>query len=409
MQIYRLNHLKFFLVFFNGLILCSCGGSDSAALDPVINARGIALNCSSPYAYQQPANSETGISVTSMQGKAIDSVLIVKMLSELHCGARDHGINSVLIDIGGDLVVEEYYPGFVSASNRQIIDYDLDTLHVQASVQKSFVSALLGIAVSEGYLQIDESLFSLFPEYSDIDWFEPYVISDENYQKADITIKDALIMSAGLAWDEGSTYYGHPNNSVTKMNQSADPFKYVFVQPLVSAPAQRFEYNTGLSNILKEILTRRTGVSVSEYAQQTLFNRLSIDNYFWDEHLSLRPRDMLKLGKTYLNKGMFGETQVVPAVWVEQSLARLVSLDAGERISGYGYQWWKSDFKIDGQIYQASAALGYGGQQIYIFEQFDAVVVFTSAEYPGQHSDAFTTYSWLNDFILPALISGATH
>lgn len=387
--------------------VAGCGGNDSTTASRGQTLREQALSCSSSYEYLAPTISEYGISLGSLSGSLVDGDLLIQMLSELHCGGRDHGLNSVLIEVEGALVVEEYFPGFISATNRTILDYGTDTLHVQASVQKSFVSSLFGIAESEGYIDIQETLYEIFPDYSDINWMESYEINGVEYRKSDITVEDLLLMAAGFEWNEGAVYYGHPDNPLTQMNASEDPTRFILELPLVYAPGDFFQYNTGLSDILKIILEKKTGLSVVEYAERSLFQALSIQDFFWQNYLSVRPRDMLKLGKMYLNDGNFEGVQVLPEAWVDRSLAGTLSFGSGERIAGYGYQWWVSEFTIDNRIYSANAALGYGGQQIYVFDEFDAVVVFTAAEYPGHHGDTFTTFSWLEDYIVPSLIEGS--
>ncbi len=387
-------------------ILCSCGGGGSQTGS---NARSsVEISCDSPYLYDIPVDTGDGLPTGDILAKDINADLIIEMASLMHCGEFDHQLNSVLISINGDLVFEKYFPGFISADNRNVVNYDRDALHVLASTQKSVQSALVGIALDRGWLASENtSLYEFFPEYTQVDWFEPFVFDGEEYTKADITLRDLLTMSAGFEWDELSTHYGHSDNSLTHMNGAEDGFGHLFQLPLVSPPGRDFVYSTGISNVILEIVQRSTGQDPRDFAASELFIPLGMNNFYWDRSLSMRPRDMLKFGQLYLNQGLWGDDQVLSPDWVAQSLEKTFDFGGGQRMTGYGFQWWHNGFVVDGVEYEASAALGYGGQQILIFEEFDMVVVFTAAEYPAVHGNVRTPYMWLSDYIVPAVVSSS--
>ncbi len=390
------------------LLISACGGDNPSRTRPQSAGpvSSVNISCDSPYEYEVPEQTIDGLPVAHINTKRIDEGLILNMASAMHCGEFDHQLNSILIAINGDLVFEKYFRGFVSADNRQVINYDKDTLHVLASTQKSVQSALMGIAVDQGYINPEASTLSeLFPEYTNIDWNEPFEFNNETHSKLNITVENLLTMSAGFEWDEGSFHYGHPNNSLSIMNNNDDPFAHLFNLPLVSTPGESFTYNTGLSRLILEVTERSTGQNIQDYALTNFFAPLGIDNYYWEIGLSLRPRDMLKFGQLYINNGNWNGQQVISEEWVSSSLEKVFDLGSNQRITGYGYQWWWNEFNVNGQIYEAHAALGYGGQQILLFPEFDAVVVFTASEYPAVHGNPRTPYMWMSDYIVPALAS----
>lgn len=387
-------------------IISGCGGNSYDSGGREINtSRHNNITCTAPYEYTMPSDPEFGIRTAHVADKAVDADRIIEMLSSMHCGGREHQLHSLLVMIGGELVAEMYFPGYVSAGNGTIVNYQRETLHGLASVQKSVSSALIGIAVEEGYIDIDnDALHDYFPDYTSVDWFDTYQFNEQDFRKADISVRDLLTMSAGFDWDESSTHYGDPRNSLRQMTNSGRGLAYLFERDLVAPPGERFQYNTGLSNSLEHILQVATGETIQSFAENTLFAGLGIENYWWEGGLALRPRDMLKFGELYLRGGLFEGVQVLPAWWVEQSMAESFELSPGERIAGYGFQWWISDFTVGDRVVRARAGLGYGGQQIYVFDEFDTVVVFTAAEFNGQHGNASTTYSWMLDYIVPALL-----
>ncbi len=390
-------------------ILCSCGGSGGssgrASYSPQDNS-SYKITCDEDYVYEIPENTGDGLATGDLSTKEIDVDRILEMASLMHCGERDHQLHSILISIDGELVLEKYFPGFISSGNRTVVNYGRDSLHVLASVQKSVVSALMGIAIDQGFLALEDTrLYDLFPEYTNVDWFETYEFDGEEVTKADITLRDLMTMSAGFEWDELSTHYGHAENSLTHFNDAGGDFEYLFQLPLVSPPGRDFVYSTAIANAIKEIVQRSTEQDIEDFAVAELFGPLGIDNFYWELGLSMRPRDLLKFGQLYLNEGSWGGSQIVPSEWVAQTLEKAFDLGSGKRITGYGFQWWHNGFTVDGVEYEASAALGYGGQQIMVFEAFDMVVVFTAAEYPGVHGNTRTPYMWASEYIVPAIVA----
>jgi CubicO group peptidase (beta-lactamase class C family) len=113
------------------------------------------------------------------------------------------------------------------------------------------------------------------------------------------------------------------------MNRSGDWVGYVQDQPLVSVPGTHFNYCSGLSVLLGDILARHAG-DVGQFAETHLFGPLGIDAYEWmlirdGRHqtgggLSLCMRDMARVGQLMLQAGRWNDHQVVSADWVKQCL-----------------------------------------------------------------------------------------
>lgn len=244
----------------------------------------------------------------------------------------------VLIVRGGELVLEEYFGG-----------YRRDAKHMIASCTKSFVSALIGIALDQGRLEgVDSRMFRFFPEY------ERLMSPGEK----DITVSDLLTMTAGFDWDETSTdFKTDPDNILYQMVHSENWTEFVLSRLMLWVPGERFNYCSGCSVLLGSILYKATGLPADLFAEIHLFGPLGVTDYRWDPQpdglpqteggLHLRPRDMAKFGLLILNGGVWGGRRIISERWVHDSTARHV--DVSDSI-GYGYHWWRQAFTVDDQV-----------------------------------------------------------
>ncbi len=326
----------------------------------------------------------------SPAGENLDPELIAAMLARAGDGSYKN-MHGIVLVRDGKLVVEEYFPGHDSAGNP--VAFDRDTLHEMHSATKSVNALLIGIAIDQGLIHgVDEKIAAFFPEYA-------AVFADKG--KAAIRLKDCLSMTAGLAWDE-SLPYTDPRNDHVAMNASPDPIRYVLERPLVSKPGSKFVYSSGITIVLGEIIHKASGLRADEFAERHLFAPLGIRDYHWQRYanqlvqtgggLSLRPRDMAKIGLLVLNGGRWRGKQVVSEAWVRESI-RQQAPDLA-----YGYQWWLlGDSPRPAAAY---GALGRGGQLIVIIPELTMVAVFT-----GWNDDPlFGTppFDMLKRYILPA-------
>jgi CubicO group peptidase (beta-lactamase class C family) len=266
----------------------------------------------------------------------------------------DHGaeVHSVLVVRNGTLVMEAYFH-----------PYNQSRVHSLTSCSKSFLSALVGIAVDEGYLNLDDRALDFFPDRT---------IGNDSPLKREITVEHLLLMRSGLDWPESSVSYNSSDNILRQMWDSPDWTQFVLDRSMATAPGTTFNYSTGDSQLLTAILEQATGVSTQQFARLRLFEPLGISSTYWrwtsapdgvafgGGGLSLTPRAMAKFGYLYLQGGVWEGRQVVPAEWVEASVTPAT----------YGYQWWR----LAGGGY---AALGFGGQRIVVVPDLELVLVIT--------------------------------
>jgi len=270
------------------------------------------------------------------------------------------GSLSLLVQRNGELVAEEYFHGFTP-----------DSLHDVRSVTKSVISALLGIAVEEGFIPSVEAPVG------------PYltpVVDSIRPELAETSIRHFLMMSSGLDWHELDG-----GDSYSEWWQSEDMVQHVVDLPFAHEPGERFIYNTGASHLLSVILTEATGIPTLDFARLHLFDPLGFSDSSWLQEnrgyftggmgLRITSRDMLKLGQAFLDGGRYQGVQVLPAEWVAESTSQHLSTqDAVPFCPGYGYLWWIGE----GGGNRFYLANGFGGQFILVAPQLDLVVVAQS-------------------------------
>lgn len=270
-------------------------------------------------------------------------------------------LHSLLISQHGEVVYEKYFNGRTASQPANL-----------KSASKSVISALVGIALDQGYLEdIDQPLSDFFPEYAD---------TDLNGRLETITVRNLLTMQAGLASTSGRNY--------GRWVVSSDWVDAALRVPMVAEPGTDMIYSTGSTHLLSAILERASGMSTKAFAQQYLASPLGFRMSYWSQDpkgvyfggndMEMTPRQAMRFGQLYLDKGKRSDTQVVSAEWVSDSLKAHATSPRGQG-RYYGYGWWLRDMAG----LQVPLAWGYGGQLIFVVEPFDMVVVATSDSTPG--------------------------
>ena len=201
-------------------------------------------------------------------------------------------------------------------------------------------------------------------------------------------------MSSGLDWKEWGK--GFLTSDETRLLWKAEPVRFVLNRPQSAEPGERFNYSGGNTAILADLLCKKTGKSLVEIARSELFEPLGITEWQWatDSHgralphagLRLTPRDMVKLGRLVLNKGRWKGKQLISKRWIEESTRQHILTGvnifsaSGENL-GYGYQWWTGHSAWNNRSIPWSAAIGNGGQRIYVVPALDMTVVMTAGNY----------------------------
>ncbi|MFC2084842.1 serine hydrolase domain-containing protein, partial [Bacteroidota bacterium] len=298
-------------------------------------------------------------------------------------------IHSLLAFKENKLFLEEYFAANGQLSGSFINNHYRDKKQVTASASKSIISALVGIAIDQDFIEdVNLPIYSVFPDYSDL----------FNENKKQITLKHLLTMTSGLKWYESTMVF---NDDALATTKSDDPVKYILSKSLVRTPGTAYKYNTGLTMLLTKIIERKSGISCEQFARDNLFEPLGIKDFKFTEYSEfyLRSRDLLKLGILYLNDGIWNGKQIIPNSWIRESTKP--NTDAG--IEFYGYKWWYKSQKVNGDDIKSYYAMGFGGNFIAIFPDINMVIVSTAQNYDENWKDNF--YNMTKDYLLPAVIA----
>jgi CubicO group peptidase (beta-lactamase class C family) len=316
------------------------------------------------------------ISTPEQQG--IDSAALLKLFDEIQ--QKQLNIHSILIARHGVIVAEGYWYPFQPGYK-----------HVLYSCTKSVNSALVGIAIKQGKIDgVSRRVLDFFPERT---------VANKDARKQAMTLEHLLTMSSGMEWYETGVPMSSPNNSNRQMIQSKDWVQFVLDRPMKEEPGTRFNYNSGGSHLISAILQKTTGMNELAFAQEHLFKPLGISDVSWaadpngiyrgEDGLELTSRDMAKIGYLFLKNGMWDGQPIVSADWVKQSSRKHIdTLDEKD----YGYQWWVQPFGV----YNAA---GRGSQYIFVLNDLDMVIVFTSGLKAAQFD---VPASLVEKFVIPA-------
>jgi len=361
------------------------------------------------YKYTPPEKLSDGIRVGTLEDAGLDEAKITAATEEILKGTYPN-IHSLLIFRKGRLVYENYFTG----EDRErgvgplgMVKHTRGTLHDMRSVTKTVVALAVLHAATKGKIKsLDEPIFDIFPEYK----------RHADGDKKNITIRHLLTMSAGLEWDEKISYTD-PKNSEYRMDDAPDPIGFVLQQKLVSPPGTAFNYSGGLTQILAEIVKRKTGLPVDEYTGKNIFAPLGISAFKWVKinntwpsaasGLRLRSRDMAKIGLLVMNNGKWNGKRIISPSLIAEATRKHFDLkdDFNDKLisNGYGYQMWHDGYRVGGRPVNVIYFSGNGGQVLSIDRENDIMTVVTAGNY-NRRGLKHASWEIYPDLVFPAII-----
>ena len=283
--------------------------------------------------------------------------------------------DGMIIVHGGKIVYERYRE-----------PYHVDKLHLSWSIAKSFLNALVGIAVKNGVLDIEDP----------VNDFVPVNVSD----LPPIKLVNLLQMSSGIDWQE--TYENDPygSNVIAMLFGSGrqDMGAYVAKVNQKYLPGSHWYYSSGDTNLLSKVLKVALGAKYEDYPWDVLFTPLGMGGVVFEQdgagtfigssYMYATPRDYARFGFLFLHNGVWEGKQMLPENWVAFSTSLASGLGPHSEIDfgNYGAQWWlnKGDKNKGLEVAWSNApedmygAFGHWGQSIVIIPSLDLVAVRTA-------------------------------
>jgi CubicO group peptidase (beta-lactamase class C family) len=253
--------------------------------------------------------------------------------------------------------------------------YQRGDLHTMQSVTKTVTSTTIGVAVARGeFPSLDTPVLS---------FFDVTKVANVDDRKRKMTLRHLLTMTSGLEWDE-DVPYADPRNMSSLMEATFDWVQFTIDRPMAQEPGTKFQYSSGVTQLLSYIFWKATGRDIEEYARQHLFTPIGITRYFWKRSptgladteggLFLNAHDLARVGYLFMKNGVWNGKPIVTPDWVKTATAPAITVSAdGVK---YGYKWWLYPYaKGDDRL--AWGGSGFGGQRVIGFPDYDLLIVFT--------------------------------
>ena len=265
---------------------------------------------------------------------------------------------SFLVVRNDTLLYENYFNG-----------YTVNEPSIVFSVTKAITTALIGIAIEEGYIDnVHQKVVEFIPAFA----------KDE---RRNITLEHLLQMTSGLNFEDKRTLFKLSSVYYTKNLEH-----YITKVKLKHKPGTKFAYKSIDTQILSLCLEKAIGRSVVDYLREKLWNPLQME---YDAYITLDSkqgsarmygglaacaRDLAKFGRLYLNNGSWNGNQIIPENWIAKS--SMPTSDGGGWW-GYATGWWLHDEYTDRNLLEKQdfAAIGYNGQYVYVNPEANIVIV----------------------------------
>ena len=281
------------------------------------------------------------------QYNTIDESDVLKVLND------ERKTKSFLVIKNDSILFEKYYDGHKQTD-----------ISNSFSVAKSIVTSMMGKAIMEGKIKsLDQPVSDFFEEY-------------KNGLASELTIGDLASMSSGMKWNE--KYYSVIN--ITSESYFTDDLRSVILrQPIENKPGQGFRYSSGDTQLLAMVIEKATGTSLSNYLSQKFWDPMGAENLaLWQIDskesgmekayccIAATARDFARFGKLYIDKGKWGDTEILDSSFVELSLNPVF-----DDSPFYGYGWGL--YEYEGK--KVFTMNGHRGQFVISFPDENIIIV----------------------------------
>lgn len=260
---------------------------------------------------------------------------------------------SFVIIKDGQTVCKKYF--------RNHIRYDLINSY---SVAKSFMSAILGIAIMENKLSLDDRVS---------DYVKPPLSGEGVNAVTDLKVRHIATMTSGLDYNWYRDY--------TVMRDKDSWLEFIQTLSIKYPPGTKWEYSVD-PDLLSAVIEKAVGKPLWEYVNEKLLGPIGItDGFYWardasgmllgDGYIFSTTENYARFGQLFLENGKWKGREVIPEEWITLSTS-----PAGVN-PDYGYLWWTKDFEgLPEDLYYA---YGGHGQFIVVIPSTEMVIIRTGS------------------------------
>ncbi len=264
--------------------------------------------------------------------------------------SRVRGNGALLIVRNDTVLLEQYYGNFSQLSPSNIF-----------SISKAVTALLCGIAVDEGYMSLTDPVTKFLPELSD---------ADSLFRE--LTIEHLLDMRTGLDFEE--SYGWNPFSKMAKLYYGKDVVGQIKKLHFNSVPGSTHYYNSMATAILGVAIERAVGMPYAQYLQEKVWRPLDMETNALislddSKHRQAKAygglvsnvRDLAKIGRLYINGGVYDNKRIVSKEWIDRSIHPSLDNEA------YSFGWNNIITRVNGEdiVNPRFFAIGLYGQVLF--------------------------------------------
>jgi arylsulfatase A-like enzyme/CubicO group peptidase (beta-lactamase class C family) len=343
-------------------------------------------NLTKPIIDTKPKDLGDGIPVGSLAESDGDEQAILKLSEQIAAG-KFNNVDSLLIAHKGKLLLESYY-----RKGRPNLP------HYQMSITKSMVALALGRAMQLGHIKDLNTPVVNYLKKVDQTKLVPGATL--------VTISECLNMHSGIRIPIEKAKAAMRERDKLKGQGQAQAF--LSLSDPITAESKQHKYQGADPSLVIQVLDAVVPGSAKDFIRKEFYDKLGFKNYLWQDDvsglpkaaagMSLRSRDMLKVGLMIAQNGKWNGEQLWSEEYIRKAVSPLHTNPVGHT---YGYLWWGHDMESNGKKHRCISARGAGGQFIFILPSVELIVVVTS----HNNKDMRSPMQFTSEQIVPAFLN----
>jgi CubicO group peptidase (beta-lactamase class C family) len=202
-----------------------------------------------------------------------------------------------------------------------------------------------------------------------------------------MTLEHLLSMSSGYYCNDSDDKAPGQENTMWEQEKEPNFYRYALALPMAFNPGDTAIYCSTNPNLALGLVQQATGETPLYTFDRLIAQPLKIRTYGWGTDRAgnpyggggamFPPREFMKFGQLMLDDGTWNGKRILSHDFVSRASSPLVKI--GTR--PYGLGWWIYDLPYGNRRVRAFAALGNGGQNVFVVPDLDLVVAVYASNY----------------------------